>query len=124
MERVYVAKCLIKHNGRRYAEGKEIQLDESSAKILMELKVVQPTKKTIHKAKIHKNPPAGDGTVPSPPQEFIEMTNAQQIEYLSTLSDDEFKARYEGLLQGSKSKSKAYIEQRLKQLNSDIETQE
>lgn len=166
MEKLYIAKSLIKHNGRRYPAGAEILLDDNSAKRLIDLKAVQPTEKPT----ISDNTPtrlAGDGespvqadpkanpeeqtnppafSSPAPPMAgagteshpqngvsdapsvrksgYAEMTNAQQLEYLSALSDEEFKASYDELFEISKSKSKAYAGQRLKQLNSDNETQE
>lgn len=112
MEKIYIAKNLIKHNGRRYAEGEEIPLDESSAKRLLELKAVQLTEKTNNSDKQTK------------PTAFAEMTNNQQIDYLSSLSDEEFKTRYDELFEASKSKSKMFAEKRMKSLNTDNETQE
>lgn len=73
------------------------------------------------------NPPASKtppDLLPARKSGYAEMTNAQQLEYLSALSDEEFKACYDELFEISKSKSKAYAGQRLKQLNSDNETQE
>lgn len=52
------------------------------------------------------------------------MTNNQQIDYLSSLSDEEFKTRYDELLEAGKSKSKMFAEKRMKSLNTDNETQE
>lgn len=140
MEKIYIAKNLIKHNGRRYAEGSEIPLDESSAKRLLELKSVQPTEKTTIS---YNTPPAPAGDGASPVQEsntgstpeanpeeqtnppaYAEMTNNQQIDYLSSLSDEEFKTRYDELFEASKSKSKTFAEKRMKSLNTDNETQE
>ncbi len=153
MEKLYIAKSLIKHNGRRYPAGAEILLDDNSAKRLIELKAVQPTEKPTISDNTPTRP-AGDGESPvqkstetdpkanpeeqtNPPASktppdllparksgYAEMTNNQQIDYLSALSDEEFKARYDELFEISKSKSKAYAGQRLKQLNSDNETQE
>lgn len=166
MEKLYIAKSLIKHNGRRYPAGAEILLDDNSAKRLIELKAVQPTEKPTISDNTPTRP-AGDGespvqespkanpeeqtnppafSSPAPPMAgagtesqlqngvsdapsvrksgYAEMTNNQQIDYLSALSDEEFKARYDELFEISKSKSKAYAGQRLKQLNSDNETQE
>lgn len=139
MEQIYIAKNLVKHNGRRYAEGEEIPLDESFAKRLLELKAVQLTEKTTNSDNTHPDQ-AGDGASPNeesktnanpdeqtnPPasQTYVEMTNAQQLEYLSSLSDEEFKTRYEELLEASKSKSKTFAEKRMKSLNTDNETQE
>lgn len=168
MEQIYIAKNLIKHNGRRYSEGEEISLDESSAKRLLELKAVQPTEKPTYSDNTHPDP-AGAGaspneeswtarvsrgrngdadaalqtrltrtsktgttlevnpdeqTNPPAPQTYVEMTNAQQLEYLSSLSDGEFKTRYDELLEVSKSKSKTFAEKRMKSLNTDNETQE
>lgn len=176
MEKLYIAKSLIKHNGRRYPVGAEILLDDNSAKRLIELKAVQPTEKTIENDNIPPNRLVGDGESPvqesktanpeeqtNPPASktpqiystltephlrnevsdgsvcslsgladapsvrksvYAEMTNTQQIEYLSALSDEEFKARYDELFEISKSKSKAYAGQRLKLLNKENETQE
>lgn len=143
MEQIYIARNLIKHNGRRYSEGEEIPLDESSAKRLLELKAVQPTEKPTISDNTHPDP-AGAGASPvqesrtdtspevnpeeqtnSPaPQTYAEMTNNQQIDYLSALSDVEFKTRYDELLEVSKSKSKTFAEKRMKSLNTDNETQE
>ena len=58
------------------------------------------------------------------PPAYAEMTNAQQLEYLSSLSDEEFKTRYDELLEASKSKSRTFAEKRMKSLNTDNETQE
>ena len=139
MEKLYIAKSLIKHNGRRYPVGAEILLDDNSAKRLIELKAVQPTEKTIENDNIPPNRLVGDGESPvqesktanpeeqtNPPASkiYAEMTNTQQLEYLSALSDEEFKARYDELFEISKSKSKAYAGQRLKLLNKENETQE
>lgn len=135
MEKVYITKCLIKHNGIRYSEGSEISLDKETASRLLELDAIQPIKKTIES---NNTPQTKDGDGDSPvqkskpgstpeansekqtkPPSFTEMTNTQQIEYLSSLSDVEFKTRYEELINDYKSKSKLYAEKRFKSLTED-----
>lgn len=179
MEKIYIAKNLIKHNGRRYAEGEEIPLEAHDAAQLLASKSIEvleipsetedflegktnkiPAGTTIITNEDVKNlqtntetpfiannthpDQAGDGASPvqesnpgstpeanseeqtNPPavQTYAEMTNNQQIDYLSSLSDEEFKTRYDELFEASKSKSKTFAEKRMKSLNTENETQE
>lgn len=132
----------IRHNGQDYVKDNIILLDEGSAARLISFKAAEyVTKQPTENPTISDNTPprpAGDGESPvqgsktetdqkanpkeqTNPPAYAEMTNAQQLEYLSALSDEEFKARYDELLQDSKSKSKSYAQKRLKDLNSDNE---
>lgn len=202
MEKIYIAKNLIKHNGRRYVKGEEIRLEEHEVAPLLASKSIEileipketqnflegktdkiPAGTTIITNEEVKNlqtttektttsdnthiPAAGDGTSPDQenkttresrgrngdaeaaalqtrltrtsktgttpnanpekqtnPPAYAEMTNNQQIDYLSSLSDEEFKTRYDELFEASKSKSKTFAEKRMNSINTDNETQE
>lgn len=64
------------------------------------------------------NPPAPDSPEIA---EYANKTNADQLAYLDTLNDADFKIQVEKLLPVSKSKAKACIERRLKIITEGVE---
>lgn len=135
----YIAKTLIKHNGKRYEAGSEIELEDAAE--LLEIDAVKPVKKTNPDndkngagAQAPDQPPVNptnvgaegekDGQTPPNPKsadgkEYSFMKDAEQVEFLKTLSDEELKNRFNELLEVSKTQAKKAIKNRLKSGNTD-----
>lgn len=121
----------IRHSGKHYKPYAIIpEIDSESAERLIDLKAAEYTE-TNHKTTDNaNNKPETDGDGVPPVQgnsnpdkktasSYAEMSNTEQIQYLTSLSDDEFKKAYEELVNCSKSKSKAYADRRLKTLTKE-----
>lgn len=100
----------IRHNGVEYTAGDIIsQIEADSALCLVELKAAE----IIKKEENNDNDNKGKGGKKTKTPAYAELTNTQQIEYLSAFSDDEFlKVLNDELVKVSKSQSKAYIKRR------------
>ena len=109
----------VMHNGTLYSVGAYIELTLHQYESLLSIEAVatadaNPTSDTNKgNAGVGNNPPA-----PEDPQvaDYASKTNNEQLTYLETLNDEDFKLQAENLLPVSKSKSKTYIERRLKLL--------
>lgn len=126
----YIAKTLIKHNGKRYEAGSEIELEDAAE--LLEIDAVKPVKKTNPDNDKNgstlpdreKGEGAGDNPPPPNPKpadgkEYSFMNDAEQVEFLKTLSDEELKAQFNELFEVSKTRAKKAIKNRLKSNNTD-----
>ncbi len=115
----------VKHDGKYYSIGAEIELTLQQYISLQVIKAVEQA--NTNETNLHNdNKSDGAGVKPPAPvapetAEYAEKTNADQLAYLQTLGDEDFKAQAQDLLPVSKSKSKTYIERRLKGLTEVVE---
>lgn len=106
----YITVYLIKHNGVRYPVGTEIELDEKDAKPLLEINSIK-----INPDHDKGNGGAGGKTpVPNEPKAYEFLKDAEQVEYINGLSDEDFLEKYLDLIGQSKTKAKKAINTRLK----------
>lgn len=106
----YVTEYLIKHNGVRYQAGTEIELDENDANPLLEINSIK-----INPDHDKGNGGAGGKTpVPNEPKAYEFLKDAEQVDYINGLSDEEFTEKYSNLLEHSKTKAKKSINARIK----------
>ena len=99
---IYITNETIRHNGTKYLTGSKIELEEDVANDLIKINSIQ---KTIEKP-------------------YPELTNKEQIEYLTRLEGNEVLARYDELSQNSKAQAKKFLDTLKQKLSSNEETQE
>lgn len=116
----------IRHNGVVYKAGDIIyEINADSALNLAALKAAEIIPKQEKTDDDDKEKTGNPDTLSNNTSEktapvYAELTNAQQIEYLSTLSDDEFINKLnDEFIETSKSKAKAYIHRREKFIKSE-----
>lgn len=122
----YIAKTVIKHNGNRYEVGSEIELEDATE--LLEAKAVKLITKTNpdnnKKGSTASDHEKGEGAGDNPPQpkpyEF--MKDAEQVEYLTNLSDEDFKAQFTETFEKSKTQAKKFAKKRMNQLTENSES--
>ncbi len=128
----------VRHNGKLYLAGEVIEdLTPVELEALVKVKAAAPADDNTKKTSDDDKGNAGNGGTPPLPATaqagvkpvltcestsdrsehinlYAEKTNAGQLAYLQALGDEDFKTQAQKLLSVSKSKSKAYIERRLK----------
>lgn len=124
------------YNGKTYAPDHEIELEQENYDALLVAKAIKPVQNKTSDDDDKNAPPgaasnlqhesaagkAQNLSLMEPSEEYSTMTNNAQIEYLTGLEDEMFKAiNVEAFLTVSKSKAKAYIERRLKALTPEGE---
>ena len=92
----------IRHNGIKYLTRSKIELEEDLANDLIKINSIQ---KTIEKP-------------------YPNLTNKEQIEYLTRLEENEVLARYDELSQTSKAQAKKFLDALREKLNSNEGPQE
>lgn len=128
MENFVTTKTLIpiRHDGTDYDIGAELKLSQQDYKNLLNIQAIEPA--DANKSNLHNDDKNGNGTGDDSPapasvelDEYAKKTNADQLAYLQSLGNEDFKCQAETLLQVSKSQAKAYINRRLKTLNEVVE---
>lgn len=106
----YVTEYLIKHNGVRYQAGTEIELKDEYADVLLEIKAIKINPDDDK----GKDGAGGKTPVPNEPKAYEFLKDAEQVDYINGLSDEEFTEKYSSLFEHSKTKAKKSINARIK----------
>lgn len=119
----FIAKNLLKYKGTWYETGAEVPVEGDEVSSLVADGTLEQIKTNLHNDDKNGVGAGEFSPVPIAPEtaEYAEKTNADQLAYLQTLGDEDFKAQAQALLLISKSKSKTYIERRLKDLTEVVE---
>lgn len=104
------------NNNPETADFRKGAVSRSDPARKLERDVTPATTRIIQEADMQT---ARAGAIPSEKSAYAEMTNTLQIEYLSSISDEDFIKSYKELENYSKSKSKAYAVKRIKKLNKE-----
>lgn len=130
----YITQYLVKHNGKSYPAGSEIELEDASE--LLDAKAVKlitkanpdknkngssapaqnPQEKSNNGTEGEKGDGAGDENNPPQPKPYEFLKDAEQVEYLTNLSDEDFKTQFTEVLEKSKTQAKKFAKKRMNQI--------